>query len=391
MSIEIRAEDLTRVARAAVAFTNEQIPGLGAVVVSGAAGILTLAATDLERWASLRAVGAGDSLDPVAVPGRALVRSLGLFRRGDRVRVERDDGGRLVLSSGRVSRAISPNALTVEDRPLEPEPKVAVEVEAPVQAAREILDAVEYACTEDEARFYLRQILVERVGGHLRAVATDGHRMSMATRPWSAGEVGSVLVDGVAWRVVRDLIGTGEGTTRLRWLREVQADGGRVEYAEVRAPGARVLTRIQATPTQFPPYAQVVPSLCGDAPLAEATWPGSEGAAAARRIKKVSEESLTGARIYLEPGGAVRIAYDDAGGSLDQELPGSEVSSGPARTAVSPDYLIDASVVAGDGATLRLYSDSRGDAIIPEWTSAVGDVERLQVLYPMRIKWPEGE
>jgi len=98
-----------------------------------------------------------------------------------------DTGGRLVVKTGRSRFTMS--ILSPDDLPTIPvRDGVSFSVEAAV--LRGLIDKTAFAQATDETRYYLNGIYLHIAGDRLRAVATDGHRLSVAAAEVTDGMVG---------------------------------------------------------------------------------------------------------------------------------------------------------------------------------------------------------
>src|SRR5262245_13810555 len=81
--------------------------------------------------------------------------------------------------------------LPAEDFPrLAPPEGMKVSFELPQQVLRSLLALVQYAMAQQDIRYYLNGLLMVIDGGELRVVATDGHRLAVASNEVVAKDIG---------------------------------------------------------------------------------------------------------------------------------------------------------------------------------------------------------
>jgi DNA polymerase-3 subunit beta len=164
------------------------LPILSNVLLQRDGARLAFVATDIEieisAEAAAEAQGDGKSLTVGARKFLDILRSL---PEGAEVTLAQGDK-RLQLKSGKSRFQLQ--TLPPEDFPRLAAPDgAAVSLSLPQKALKGLLALVQYAMAQQDIRYYLNGLLMVIEGGELRMVATDGHRLAVATRAVAAPDV----------------------------------------------------------------------------------------------------------------------------------------------------------------------------------------------------------
>ena len=219
----------------------------------------------------------------------------------------------------------------------------------PAQALADVRRLTRYAQSTDNARPHLCATLFEFLPDSIRAVTTDGHRLSMASRaiPASTGQTGAKLLIPARSLARMALPESGEiivehgGATRPTWI----------THAMEGTPGATVTWCTKLVDAAFPSYEQVVPQ----------SWAGTIECARAELLDALS----ACASVAQDRTGGVRLRPRDAHVALDSENPDAgEISDRvdalcvgtlPKVLGVNGRYLSEVlSALTGDRVTLRM-------------------------------------
>ena len=230
---------------------------------------------------------------------------------------------------------------------------------------REMLEQTSFAVSHDEGRYALNGVLFSMQDGALRLVATDGHRLALASRPLpelNASAVGIVPRKAVH-EVARAVSSAGE----------VQVALGENQFV-LRMPNFLLTARL--IEGQFPHYEQVVPK----GHPRRLVLARSALAAALRRVSVLSEERTKPVKFLLAPGALKLTAYNPELGEAEETLPveyvGEELTIG-----FNSRYFLEAlGPVAADQVVLELK-----DSTSPGVLKSIEDEGYLCVIMPMRI------
>lgn len=172
---------------ARVAVRKGKIPVLRHLHLSAEDGLLTVSATDLEKTISPVARGVGDLPATTASKAR-LAALLAKVPAEDTVTLRVLPTAQLQIKATVFTASVF--TLPTEDWPHEPlKPKAGddtVSLTISAGALFRLLDRPSFVISTEPTRYYLNGILLHRRDAELRAVATDGHRLFLATEPYPA-------------------------------------------------------------------------------------------------------------------------------------------------------------------------------------------------------------
>jgi DNA polymerase III subunit beta len=341
---------------------RQTLPILANVLLETEGDALRVTATDL-------AVGAGVSVPAkVASPGAItlsarklaeIVKELPLAPLSLKVQ----DNTWVVLRCGGVSYKLV--GLAAEDFPAVVPTASPAWVALDAKTLKEMLGRTAFAMSHDESRYALNGVLLVLQPGRLRVVATDGHRLALASRalPNGAGTATGIVPRKAVQEVMR-VLGAGE---------EVQVALVENQFILRMANFLLVARLIEG---QFPNYEQVVPKghPCRLAVSRSAL------AAALRRVSVLSEERTKPVKLLLSPGclklSASNPELGEAEESLAVDYAGEELAIG-----FNSRYVLDA---LGAIETDEVVAELR-DGMSPGIIRSLEGEEYFCVIMPMRI------
>ena len=146
---------------------------------------LSITGTDLEVELNVRV---RDGVE-VEQPGRATMpgRKLAEIWRSlqDELPVSVEAGDKVTVRSGRSRFQLA--TLPAEEYPaMETGGEGETKLSVPAGELRRLVDQTSFAMAQQDVRYYLNGLLFEVTDSHIRAVATDGHRLAMCTLPGGA-------------------------------------------------------------------------------------------------------------------------------------------------------------------------------------------------------------
>lgn len=262
--------------KAAVAFAaratarRNTIPILDNVRITAGDEGITVAGTNLDMEASRVAEGSGHG--DFTLPAKTLL-SLIRVADGDQVAIQSDGEGRVKISSGSITARL--RTMPADDFPafLAPYDDGAA-VAFSEGSLTWLLRAVRPAISAEETRYYLNGIFLHHVGGEVRAVATDGHRLALRRLKQDAPDFGNIiprcaiplLIEagaGDTSATFHRQIETGEIETYIDYQKRQQTRAKKVGRFEARFSGDGWTVKIKTIDGQFPDYSRVLPT--GDA------------------------------------------------------------------------------------------------------------------------------
>ena len=185
------------------------LPILSNVLFSKQADAASFLATDIEIQITAKAeIAASGEPQSVTVGARKLLDILRALPEGAEVVLQLQDK-RLVLKAGKSRFTLQ--TLPAADFPILAKPAgEAATFQVPQKALRKLIGLVQYAMAQQDIRYYLNGLLMVVEEGHLKLVATDGHRLAYASMQLEANaprqevivprktilELGKLLSDG---------------------------------------------------------------------------------------------------------------------------------------------------------------------------------------------------
>ena len=345
---------------------RQTMPILSNVLLNARENRLRITATDLEvelvAAAQIDLQQAGD----VTVPGRKLydiVRtlpdhtSISLSREADKV-VVRGGRSRFTLSS-----------LPAGEFPVIGEIGAQHSLSLGARDCRRLIDKTHFAMAQQDVRYYLNGTLLETDGQALRAVATDGHRLSWcelalqgAARP--SGELQQIIVPRKGMLELQRLL-DGEGEITL----DLGSNHVRIQIGDVRLTSKLI-------DGKFPEYSRVIPSQ----PPRVMSGPREALRAALQRTAILSNEKYRGVRLTFSAGlltvQAHNPEHEEAEDQVEVDFAGEALEIG-----FNVGYLLDAlSAIETEVVEICLTGADSSCLIRPP-----GDATVKYVVMPMRL------
>jgi DNA polymerase III subunit beta len=236
---------------ASIVERRHTLPILSNVFLEKKNSALLLLTTDLEIQISCQVpCDDAESTWSITVPARKLVDILRALPEASPIALKQEQG-RLIMRSGKSRFALQ--TLPAEDFPKLPEAiSETAELRVPQCALKRLFALVQYAMAQQDVRYYLNGLLLVIEGGKLTAVATDGHRLALA----------SMEVLGLEEKERKELILPRKAVQELH--RHLADDE---EEAVLRFAGNRVLVaagdlviQTKVVDGRFPDYQRVIPS-----------------------------------------------------------------------------------------------------------------------------------
>jgi len=350
---------------AGVVERRHTMPVLANVMVQLEAGQLSLTGSDGEVELIGRVLLAEPGEEgAITVPARKLVdicKSL-----PERSEVEfRVEQQRVVMKSGRSRFTLS--SLPASEFPSIEEAATGQMVSLGQGQLKSLLDQTSFAMAQQDVRYYLNGMLWEMREGSFRVVATDGHRLAMAT-----------LEGGAASVKDRQLILPRKGVVELNRLLISEAEDIHllVGDAYLRATTMEFTFTSKLVDGRFPDYQRVIPRNTDKEVLADR----DEFKAALSRTAILSNEKYHGVRLKFQDN-ELTITANNPEQEEAVEILSVVYGYEPLEVGFNVSYLLDVmSVIKGDTVKLSL-SDSNSSALLED----AADPAALYVVMPMRL------
>ncbi|MEL0137965.1 MAG: DNA polymerase III subunit beta, partial [Halieaceae bacterium] len=166
---------------AGVVERRQTLPILSNVLIALDGTRLSLTGTDLEveliGRLDLDAAGVDGE---VTVPARKLVDICKSLPEGSNIEFA-VEAGKATVKAGRSRFTLS--TLPASDFPTVDASAADTTLGMPQSLVKQLIDSTAFAMAQQDVRYYLNGLYFEVLGGRLRVVATDGHRLALATAP----------------------------------------------------------------------------------------------------------------------------------------------------------------------------------------------------------------
>ena len=224
---------------------RQTMPILSNFLFRSVNGHLVITATDLELEVSAT-VDISPEGEAITVPGRKLLDICKSLPEGSELKFSKT-GDKLVLKSGKSRFTLA--TLSASDFPLVDGVEVDETITVDKEQLHSLIEDTAFAMAQQDVRYYLNGLMLEAKEGMLRAVATDGHRLSMADTEFeSEGMDRQVIVPKKAVQEFMRILATSEGQVELLFSQNhLQANLGDIRFVTKLIDG------------KFPDYQRVVP------------------------------------------------------------------------------------------------------------------------------------
>ena len=286
------------------------------------------------------------------------------------MQLEGGESGHLDLVSGRSRFRLS--CLPIAEFPVMADGELPHGFTLPREHLRRLIDKTRFAISTEETRYYLNGIHLHRAEdqdgtARLRAVATDGHRLSCAdvALPEGADELPGVIIPRKTVTEVRKLIDDGDEPV------SVALSETRIRF-EV---GAASLTS-KLIDGSFPDYERVIPR--GNKNIMTIASGGF--AEAVDRVSSISTDRSHAIKLSISPGQVTLTANSPDTGTATEELD-ADYGAEPLEIGLNARYVMDvASQIESD--SIRFFF---ADAGSPSLIRDTGDSGALHVIMPLRV------
>lgn len=349
---------------AGVVERRQTLPVLANVLMVLDGDQLALTGTDLEVEiiARLQLDQAGESGE-LTLPAKKLVdicRSL----PDDAVLQFVEENQRVILKSGRSRFTLS--TLPASDFPNVEPTEGELRFNCEQQDIKRLIERAGFAMAQQDVRYYLNGMLWEVTEGQLRAVATDGHRLAMCTRPISVSTpnpIQAILPRKGVVELARLLDGSGDVEVNL---------GGN----HIRVATETYTFTSKLVDGKFPDYERVLPKGGNKEVFGDRT----ELRQAFSRTAILSNEKYRGVRLTFSQGQLTIVANNPEQEEAEEQVV-IDYSDEDLEIGFNVSYLQDVcGVLSSDNIKMTL-SDSNSSALLEEPDGG----DSVYVVMPMRL------
>jgi DNA polymerase III subunit beta len=226
-----------------------------------------------------------------------------------------------------------------------------------------------YAASTDYTRPEQTAVYVHVVGGDLRFVATNGHRLAMAFHAADYPPWGDVLIPTKTLTVLQRLLSEAQESVSI---------SANKRYCLFNLGNTRLYTRLLDGP--FPPYQQAIPGGCDK----HADLDREILAAALRRVTVFSESATRMVKVTIDPERLALAAEAHDIGEASEAVP-ADYQGPQFRTGFNGGYILDLlKTMTTD--RVRISFKESGAASIFEPTPREGKPDLLCLVMPLRLQ-----
>lgn len=342
---------------------RQTMPILANVLLAARNDRLSVTGTDLEVELVASCEAKVEQAGDITVPGRKLLDIIRTLPEKVNVTLSRD-GERTTLRAGRSRFVLS--SLAASEFPLIEDIGARQTLRIARAEARRLIDKTYFAMAQQDVRYYLNGTLLECDGNNLRAVATDGHRLSLAE---------AQLLDAVTSK--QQVIVPRKGVLELQ---RILVGDGELELSigsnHIRAQIGDIRFTSKLIDGKFPEYGRVVP-----AQPPNIMTSGKEALRSAlQRTAILSNEKYRGVRLSFSANAltiqAQNPEHEEAEEQMEVGFSGATIEIG-----FNVNYLLDAlAAIEVDTVEMGL-TDGNSSCLI----RAPGDQTTKFVVMPMRL------
>lgn len=341
------------------------LPVLANVLVQAKDGEVRITGTDLEVSLSVTARGVVvEGEGTTTIPARKLTDIWRSLPDGASVTVEVEDS-RVIVRSGRSRYALA--TLPAADFPQLETIADETQLSLPRAGLARLLDQVSFSMAQQDVRYFLNGMLLELTPDHTRVVATDGHRLAMATYPQGVdggGRAQAIIPRKGVLELGRLLSEQGEDVNLSLGSNHLRVGAG--DYS--------LVTKL--IDGKFPDYEKVIPKERGR------TLVGDREALrqACSRASILSNEKYRGVRLIIDAE-QLTIQANNPEQEEALEVVPIEYDGETMEIGFNVSYLQDVlSVLTTDEVQLSVM-DANSSALI----EGTGNEQALYVVMPMRL------
>ncbi len=342
---------------------RQTMPILSNVLIIARDGQLSVTATDLEVELVAQAEIDVENGGEITVSGRKLLDICKALPEGSDIHISLS-GEKLSIRAGRSKFNLA--TLPAAEFPVVEDIKAGQTISVSQEALGHLIEKTHFSMAQQDVRYYLNGMLLETSGRHLRAVATDGHRLALC----------QVELDGADLEE-QQVIVPRKGVLELQRLMSGEGDLN-IElgsnHIRIQLEGIRFTSKL--IDGKFPEYDRVIPK----ASTNELKANRSDFRDALQRTAILSNEKYRGIRLVIRDSGVILQAHNPEQEEAEEELE-VDYSGEDIEIGFNVNYLLDAlGAVEGDVVTLSVQ-DSNSSCLIRQ----PGNEDSTFVVMPMRL------
>lgn len=366
MKLKVNRDALLRPLQqvAGVVERRQTLPVLSNVLIQVEGGQLSMTGTDLEVELIGRLTPESAEDGEITVPARKLMDICRELPENATIEFEYADQ-RLTIRSGRFRSTLS--TLPAEDFPAVDRSAEELSTDLDAKAFKRLLDRTAFAMAQQDVRYFLNGMLIEIGDGHLRTVATDGHRLAMSNLDIEndGGDSRQVIVPRKGILELQRLLQEVEGDVRIT-----------IGSNHLCAESDDYTLTTKLVDGRFPDYERVVPKNGDKVVMADK----QELRQALSRTAILSNEKFRGIRVNLASG-QLQLTANNPEQEEAEEVVSVDYEGGELEVGFNVGYIQDVlGVIEGDKVKVTL-ADANSSALMEEPENE----DSVYVIMPMKL------
>lgn len=342
---------------------RQTMPILSNVLLVAKDNELLVTATDLEVELVAQAEVVVETGGEITVSGRKLLDICRALPEGSEIDIS-VSGEKLVVRSGRSKFTLI--TLPASEFPTIEDIKAGQIIKVDQKDLGRLIEKTHFSMAQQDVRYYLNGMLLETGGKHLRAVATDGHRLALCEIEIEGADMDEqqVIVPRKGVLELQRLM-SGSGSLNIELG---------VNHIRIQLEGIRFTSKL--IDGRFPEYDRVIPKESSN----ELTADREAFRGSLQRTAILSNEKYRGIRLIIRDSGVVMQAHNPEQEEAEEELE-VQYSGEDIEIGFNVNYLLDA-LAAVDGDEVRLsVLDGNSSCLIRQ----PGKNDSKFVVMPMRL------
>ena len=214
-----------------------------------------------------------------------------------------------------------------------------------------IMEKSTFAAATDHSRYAINGVLLDRAGNQVRLVATNGHRLAIATGSCDGNkENQKCIIPTKAMTLLKRLLHDDKGTVSIR------VEGGQIIMHVSHEQGTTATLSSNLVEGTFPPFEDVIPKDLDR----KATIATDALNKAIRRAHLMTNEESRGVRLAFDGNKLQITSRAPETGEAEIEVPIASFTGERLEIGFNPVYIMDALKVAGsDEITIELKKSEK--------------------------------
>lgn len=360
-----RNELLTPLQRVIGAVEKRQtMPILSNILLEANTNQLQITSTDLEI--TLKAIVNHSAKEPgiAALPARKLFDICKALPEDSELEIQAHSD-KAILKSGKSRFSLA--CFPAEEFPVQEVGKLQSSFHLPLEVLRDLIIRTAFAMANQDVRYYLNGLMLEVDKNHLRAVATDGHRLAYCELETDLGDLPSqqVIIPRKGVQELQKIMADEEGQISIELgTNHLHINTAKYEFTSKLIDG------------RFPDYRRVMPESAKNHMIIQRT----RFKEALQRAAILSNEKYRGIRLHMTKNKLMLQAHNSEQEEAEEELAvsykGDSIDIG-----FNVQYLLDVTNVLGSDKIDLALNDANSSVLLqdPEYLSA------CYVIMPMRL------